>query len=132
MLSFGISYGCLPYLDKPALGSQAATNGRCRGCKRGSNLKYAWRRDCKARQVYIVIHDFDNYLCELHLSIRCPIALSTNSLLLQLPLSFTASIFGMNTKEFNDGHMTLQEEFTYICKHETLFIYYFCSFCSLW
>lgn len=34
----------------------------------------------------------------------------------KLPLSFCASIFGMKTKEFNGGFMSLREEFTYMCK----------------
>jgi hypothetical protein len=31
-----------------------------------------------------------------------------------LPLGFCATVFGMNTAEFNDGHLTLHEEFYYM------------------
>jgi len=34
----------------------------------------------------------------------------------QMPLSFLASIFGMNVAELNGGTLTFREEFTYMCK----------------
>lgn len=36
----------------------------------------------------------------------------------QLPLSFCATLFGMNAAEFNDGHYTLAEELIYMRKSE--------------
>ena len=34
----------------------------------------------------------------------------------KLPLSFCASIFGMNAKEFSDNPLTLRMEFTYMSR----------------
>lgn len=34
----------------------------------------------------------------------------------QLPLSFIASIFGMNSIELNGGSMALKQQFIYMCK----------------
>jgi hypothetical protein len=39
-----------------------------------------------------------------------------NSIDPQLPLSFFATLFGMNNVEFNDGHLTLHEELVLMCK----------------
>jgi hypothetical protein len=33
-----------------------------------------------------------------------------------MPLSFLASVFGMNVAELNGGTLTFREEFTYMCK----------------
>jgi Mg2+ and Co2+ transporter CorA len=37
-----------------------------------------------------------------------------------MPLSFVASIFGMNVAEFNDGNLNLRTEFIYMCKFSAL------------
>jgi len=44
-----------------------------------------------------------------------PKASHTNSL--QLPLSFFASVFGMNARELSDNRMTLGTEIKYMCKY---------------
>jgi hypothetical protein len=38
----------------------------------------------------------------------------------QLPLSFMASVFGMNATEFGQGNVKLIHEFKYMCKSLTL------------
>jgi len=36
---------------------------------------------------------------------------------LKLPLSFFATLFGMNAQEFNEGTMLLSTQLIYMCKH---------------
>jgi Mg2+ and Co2+ transporter CorA len=33
-----------------------------------------------------------------------------------MPLSFVASVFGMNVAELNDGKLSIRTEFAYMCK----------------
>lgn len=37
--------------------------------------------------------------------------------LLQLPLSFFATLFGMNARELNEGYMALGVQLTWMCKY---------------
>jgi len=81
---------------------------------RGKGSHQTSRRGRSPGAVDCRLHRLHRFLCE-H---AAPSSSGSQPLKVpQLPLSFLASIFGMNAQELNNGNMPLGAQFKYMCKH---------------
>jgi len=83
------------------------------GHHRGQSCDSPRRRERSPGTINCGIHCCHHLLCKLSPS-RFLSEQQPN--LTQLPLSFFATLFGMNAKEFNEGYMALSTQLIYMCK----------------
>jgi hypothetical protein len=67
--------------------------------------------DCETGTDDYVVHCSDHHFCEFGI-----LTTFFSLILLQMPLSFIASVLGMNVAELNGGNLTIRQDFSYMCK----------------